>query len=117
MPKFLLAIYGDESAWTTMAPEDVEQAIKAYWSFQEEVEQSGAFIAGEALQPTATATTVRMQEEETSVTDGPFAETKDQLGGFYLLECQDQEEAVQWAKKIPPGVAVEVRQIQEYERQ
>jgi hypothetical protein len=116
MPKFLLAIYGDENAWANFSQEDIAQALKQYWEFGDEIERAGVSIAGEALQPTATARTVRMQDRTTSVTDGPFAETKETLGGFYLLECKDQDEAIEWAKKIPAGVDVEVRQIQEYER-
>ena len=116
MPKYVLSIYGDESQWASFSQEDVEQSIKAYWAFQDEVEEAGAFIAGEALQPSATAKTVRNEDGKARTTDGPFVETKEQLGGFYLLECKDQAEAVEWAKKIPAGVSVEVREVQEYER-
>jgi hypothetical protein len=116
MPKFLLALYGDESVWANMPQEDVAQALKEYFQFGDEVERAGALIAGEGLQPTATAITVDQREGKATTSDGPFVETKETLGGFYLLECEDQAEAIEWAKKIPAGVAVEVRPIQEYER-
>ena len=116
MPKFLLTLYGDETAWASFSQEDVAQAMKQYFEFGDEAERAGVLIAGEGLQPTATATTVRNQDGKAKTTDGPFAETKEQLGGFYLLECKDQDEAIQWAKKIPAGVDTEVRPVQEYER-
>ncbi|MGH2711185.1 MAG: YciI family protein [Actinomycetota bacterium] len=116
MAKYLLSIYGDETELAKMAQDDLGQVMKEYWAFGDEVEAAGAFIAGEALKPTPTATTVHTsQEGKSSTTDGPFAETKEQLGGFYLLECKDQAEAVKWAKKIP-APTVEVREIQEFER-
>ena len=65
--------------------------------------QAGVFLGGEGLQPTSTATTVRVRDGEPLLTDGPFAETREQLGGFYLLECADLDEAVRWAAKIPSG--------------
>jgi hypothetical protein len=115
MPKYLLAIYGDETEFAKMAQDDLGQVMKEYWAFGDEVEKAGAFIAGEALKPTPTATTVRAGNGKASTVDGPFAETKEQLGGFYLLECKDQAEAVTWARKIP-AATVEVREIQEFER-
>ena len=78
---------------------------------------AGAFLAGEGLQESATATTVRIEGDgERVVTDGPFAETKEQVGGFYLLECENLDEALEWAKKVPaPGGAIEVRPVMDYE--
>ncbi|MEX2459523.1 MAG: YciI family protein [Actinomycetota bacterium] len=114
MPKFLLTIYDDESRWATMTPEDGAKAIQAYREYSDEVQASGAFVAGEGLQPTMTAKTVTSE----GVTDGPFAETKEQLGGFYLLDCTDEAEAVEWAGKVPSVVhmrgTVEVRPVQEF---
>ena len=75
--------------------------MAAYGAFGQEIEARGVHVAGEGLQPTATATTVRVRDGERLVTDGPFAETKEQLGGFYLLECKDLDEAIGWAAKIP----------------
>ena len=75
--------------------------MEAYGAFGQEIEEKGVHVAGEGLQPTATATTVQVRDGERLVTDGPFAETKEQLGGFYLLECKDLDEAIGWAAKIP----------------
>ena len=102
MAKYVLGIFSNEGQWATFSDEDVAQAMKAWNGFAEETKASGAFIAGEGLAPTATAKTVAsMKGSKKATTDGPFAETKEQLGGFYLLECKDQAEAVKWAKKIP----------------
>jgi hypothetical protein len=81
------------------------------------VKDAGAFLGGEGLQPTATATTVQIEASgDHIVSDGPFAETKEQLGGFYLLDCSDLDEALAWARKIPmPGGKVEVRPVMDYE--
>jgi hypothetical protein len=121
MPKFMLTIFGDESAQAQAPSEQVEQMAKEYFAFSDEVGASGALIAGEGLQPTQTARTVRGSfEGEPTVTDGPFAETKEQLGGFYVLECKDIDEAEQWARKIPGvrfGGSVEVRPVQEFPQQ
>jgi hypothetical protein len=115
--KFLLLLYGDESRWADASPEDVQNVMKAYDAFTREVVDAGAFIAGEGLEPTASATTVRAPAGEAILTDGPFAETREQLGGFYLLECRDLDEAVRWAGKIPDVSmgSVEVRPVMNYE--
>jgi hypothetical protein len=114
MPKFMLTIYDDESGWATLAPEDAEKAIGAYREYSDSVTDAGVFVAGEGLQPSMTAKTVRSD----GVTDGPFAETKEQLGGFYLIDVKDESEALDWAGKIPSvahmGGAVEVRPVQEF---
>ena len=115
--KFLLLLYGDESRWADASPEDVQQVMNAYDAFTREVTEAGAMVAGEGLQPTSTATTARMKGGEVVLSDGPFAETREQLGGFYLLECADLDEAVRWASKVP-GVyegSVEVRPVVDYE--
>ena len=114
--KYLLMIYGDESGWDQVTPEEGQAIMNAYWAFGAEVEASGAFVAGEGLQPTGTATTVRVRDGERMLTDGPFAETKEQLGGFYLLECKDLDEAIEWAAKIPGASdgSVEVRPVMDY---
>ena len=91
--------------------------MDAYGAFGQEIEDSGVYVAGEGLQPTATATTVRVRDGERLVTDGPFAETREQLGGFYLLECKDLDEAIGWAAKIPGAQvgSIEVRPVMDYE--
>ena len=114
--KYLLTIYGDQSAWSDASPEDVDAMMKEYGEFGQAVNESGAFIAGEGLQPVSTATTVRVPNGERLVTDGPFAETKEQLGGFYLLECKDLDEAIDWAARIPGAKTgcIEVRPVMNY---
>ena len=108
--KYLLTIYDDESMWGNAQPGDVNAMMDGYRKFGEEVHGNGAFVAGEALESISTATTVRVKDGERLVTDGPFAETKEQLGGFYLIECADLDAALGWARKVPtrPGNAVEV---------
>src|SRR5689334_861681 len=115
--KYLLTIYADESRYATMTPEDSAALMTAYGAFGEEAQAAGALLGGEGLQPTATATTVRVRDGETLLTDGPFAETREQLGGYYLLECADLDEANRWAAKIPDAAvgAVEVRPVMDYE--
>ena len=89
----------------------------AYFAFTQGVRESGHMQAGEALQSTATATTVRVRDGQTMTTDGPFAETKEQLGGFYLVECSDLDEAIGIAAKIPGAAhgSIEVRPLMEFE--
>jgi hypothetical protein len=116
--KYLLSLYGDESSDADRTPEEMQEAMKAWDAFTQETRGAGAFLGGEGLQPTSTATTVAISEEggEPIVTDGPFAETKEQLGGFYLLDCKDLDEALEWARKIPmPSGKVEVRPVMDYE--
>ena len=115
--RYLLTIYEDESQWATMAPSDAGATMARYQAFGESAREAGAFAGGEGLQPTSTATTVRVRDRERLVTDGPFAETKEQLGGFYLLDCKDLDEAIEWASKIPGAEtgSVEVRPVMDYE--
>ena len=102
---------------TEATPEQIQETMAAYGAFGQEIEAAGVHVAGEGLQPTATATTVRVRDGERLLTDGPFAETKEQLGGFYLLDCKDLDEAIGWAAKIPGAQqgAVEVRPVMDYE--
>jgi hypothetical protein len=111
--KYLLTIYGDESNMGDVTPGEVNTMMDGYRRFGEEVTRNGAYVGGEALEPVATATTVRVQNGERIVTDGPFAETKEQLGGFYLLDCKDLDEAIAYAEKIPGAQSgcVEVRPV------
>jgi hypothetical protein len=115
--KYLLALIGDESRWAERTPEESREGMKAWDSYTNEAIEAGVHRGGEGLQPSATATTVKIQESgEPIVSDGPFAETKEQLGGYYLLDCKDLDEALAWAKKIPmPGGTVEVRPVMDYE--
>jgi hypothetical protein len=113
--KYLCTIYGDESQMAGATPEQVSQMMEAYGAFGQEA--GDAIVAGEGLQSTSTATTVRVRDGERMLTDGPFAETKEQLGGFYLLECSSLDGAIELAAKIPGAQfgSVEVRPVMNYE--
>jgi hypothetical protein len=114
--RYMLTIIADEGAREDASPEEQKASMDAWNAITEELRSSGAFIAGEGLQPSTTATTVRFDGEQPSVTDGPFAESKEQLGGFYLLDCENLDQALEWAKKLPVrGGAVEVRPALEYD--
>ena len=115
--KYLLTIYDDESMWNDAQPGDVNQMMDGYRKFGEEVHGNGAFVAGEALESISTATTVRVKDGERLVTDGPFAETKEALGGYYLFECSGLDEAAALAAQIPGAAtgAIELRPAAERE--
>jgi hypothetical protein len=115
--KYLLLIYGDESGWDDVTPEQSAQVMAAYEAFGREAAEAGAMVSGEGLQPTSTATTVKVRDGERMLTDGPFAETREQLGGYYLLDCANLDEAIGWAAKIPGASTgcVEVRPVMDYE--
>jgi hypothetical protein len=111
--KYALTIYVDESGRESASDQEREATTQAYGALTQEMEQKGVLVAGEGLYPTQTATTVRVRDGEKDVTDGPFAETKEQLGGFYVLDCKDLDEAIEWAAKIPGAQSgsVEVRPV------
>ena len=115
--KYLLTLYMDETRRANATPEELVEGMKRWDAYTTEAKDAGAFLGGEGLAPTATATTLELRPDgDTLVTDGPYAETKEQLGGFYLLECADLDEAIAWARKIPmPGGKVEVRPVMDYE--
>jgi hypothetical protein len=115
--KYLLTLWGDESRYADRTPEEMKEAMKHWDAYTRETKDAGAFLGGEGLEPTSSATTVEIPESGAAiVTDGPFAETKEQLGGFYLLDCENLDEAIQWAEKIPmPGGRVEVRPVMDYD--
>ena len=115
--KYLLTLFGDESRFAERSPEQMRESMAAWDVYTRAVIDAGVHVGGEGLQPSATATTVRIPESgEPIVSDGPFAETKEQLGGYYLLDCADLDEALAWAKRIPmPGGTVEVRPVMDYE--
>jgi hypothetical protein len=114
--KYLLLIYGDEGGWGSISEQDRAAITEAYTDYSDEVQKAGVSLAGEALQPTTSATTVRVRNGETLLTDGPFAETKEQLGGFYMVECDTLDQAIEWAAKIPGAStgSIEVRPIMEF---
>ena len=113
--RYLLLIYTEEP--TEMPPADVMAGqMEAYDAFSNEVRDRGLFEAGEALHPTTSATTVRVRDGETVTTDGPFAETKEALGGFYLINAKDLDEAIELAAKIPGAMhgSIEIRPILDF---
>ena len=112
--EYLLLIYTPELPDQSDIPREVfEKQLAAYGDFTRDVRERGVLLAGEALQPTTTATCVRIREGGTLVTDGPFAETKEALGGFYMLECRDLDEAIEYAARLPAARegTIEVRPI------
>jgi len=115
--QYLCLIYEDEKAWQTMPPAEGEKILGEYHAYTESISKSGHFVGGNALQPTHTATTVRVRQGKIATTDGPFAETKEQLGGYYLLKARDLNEAIQLASRIPGARfgSVEVRPIMEFD--
>jgi hypothetical protein len=114
--RYMLAIIGEEGGWEDVTPEQMKEAMSRWGAFDDKLLADGVWVAGDGLQPSATATTVRIGEGEATVTDGPFAETKEQLGGFYLIDCDSLDEALEYAKQIPaqPGNSVEVRPVMDY---
>jgi hypothetical protein len=115
--RYVLTIYEDETWWATQSPEETGKMMAGYQAFGEAAQAAGVMAGGEGLQPTRTATTVRVRNGGRLVTDGPFAETTEQLGGFYILDCKDLDEAIEWASKIPGAEkgSVEVRPVMDYE--
>jgi hypothetical protein len=114
--KYLCLIYDDESKIEGMSQADSDAFMREYFAYSDEIRKSGHHLAGHALHPVRTATTLRSRNGKVSTTDGPFAETKEQLGGFYLLEAKDLNEAIQLASRIPSvrTGSVEVRPVVEF---
>ena len=116
--RYMFLVYSREKDFVEASAEDRDQIKAGHWAVMDESRQKGVFIAGEPLQPTATATTVRKENGKPLVVDGPFAETKEQLAGYYILDCENLDEAIAWAAKIPTGCkggegCIEVRPIAE----
>jgi hypothetical protein len=116
--QYMLLIYSNEKDWDKQTPEQMGEVMNAYNAFTESIVKSGNYKAGEALQPTATATTVRVRNGKPQITDGPFAETREQLGGFYWIEAKDLDQALQIAARIPSALvgSIEVRPIMVFEK-
>ena len=111
--KFMALIYADESAWESFSAVDREAAYEQYRAFAREAGEAGVLAGGDELASTRDATTVRVRNDETLVTDGPYAEVKEALGGYFLLECESMDDALDWAARIPGAEhgAVEVRPV------
>jgi hypothetical protein len=106
-------IYGDASRWEAFSPDEREAVYDRYRAFADDAREAGVMLGGGELGSTRDATTVRVREMETLVTDGPYAEVKEALGGFFLLDCDSLDEAVDWAARIPGAEhgAIEVRPL------
>jgi hypothetical protein len=111
--QYLLLIYGNEADWANLSEAEQGQIFGDYMTYTAQIQQSGNYIGGEALEPVASATTVRVKNGKTLTTDGPFAETREQLGGYYLVEAKDLDEAISLAARIPGARqgSIEVRPI------
>jgi hypothetical protein len=115
--RYLLLIYGDESQWSERSEADQQAELGRWTTYTQAISDEGIMRGGDALQPTASATTVRVRDGETQVTDGPFAETREQLGGYYMIECDTLDQAIEAARRIPSvdRGSVEVRPIMEFD--
>jgi hypothetical protein len=115
--RYMLIILGDESQFASLSDEE-RAANGARWAdYTKELMDSGKFVSGDGLQSVTTATTLRVENGERVLTDGPFAETKEQIGGFYVIEAKDLDEAIDWAAKLPHAEngTTEIRPVMEYE--
>ena len=112
---YLCLIYSDENRWDALSKTEHEKMMGEYFEYTESIRKSGHYVGGNPLQSTRTATTIRIRDGKTSTSDGPFAETKEQLGGYYLIEAKDLNEAIQVASRIPGARygSIEVRPIAE----
>ena len=115
--QYMLLIYGDEKSWHSMPPAELTKVMQAYESYSKELAASGALRSGSELAPIASATTVRVRNGKVLTTDGPFAETKEQLGGYYLIDVANLDEAIKWAAKVPSALngSIEIRPQTEHQ--
>jgi hypothetical protein len=111
--QYLLLIHSSEAGFATMPKDQVEQALGAYAAYSEALQKAGALAGSNRLQPVAAATTVRVANGKTQVLNGPYAETKEQLGGYYLIEAPDLDAAISWAARCPGAShgTVEIRPV------
>jgi hypothetical protein len=111
--QYLLLIYGDETRWDSRGEDEVNAVYAEYMALTQDISAQGKLISVNQLQPTDTATTVRVRDDEVLTTDGPFAETKETLGGYFLIEADSLDEALEWAARIPAARdgKVEVRPV------
>lgn len=116
--QYICLIYTSEAEDAKMSKAEQEANMGSYWGFTEAVNKAGVNKGGDALMPTSMATTVRVRDGKTIATDGPFAETKEQLGGYYILDCANLDEAIEWAAKIPGAAvgSIEVRPVMVFDQ-
>lgn len=115
--KAMILIYNSEADWAALAPAELEREMGAYMAYTEALIAAGKFVSGSELQPTSTARAVRVTAAGPTVTDGPYVDTKEQLGGYFILDVASMEEAVDWAAKCPGARhgGVEVRPLTDHE--
>jgi len=111
--QYLLLIHANEAGFAALPKDQVEQAMGAYTAYTEALKKAGVLVGSNRLQPVAAATTVRMANGKTQVLNGPYAETKEQLGGYYLIEAPDLDAAISWAARCPGAShgTVEIRPV------
>ncbi len=118
--QYLLLIYGNEGAWEDMKDHERNGHFQAYGKFTADIKASKHFLGGDALQSIKTATTVRVRDGKTQTTDGPFAETREQLGGYYMVDAKDLDEAVKIAARIPDASigsgCIEIRPVMVFDK-
>ena len=109
--QYMLLIYGDEKIWSAMSDQEIQGVMEAFENYSRMLAKAGVLRGGSELAPVATATTVRVRNGKTLVTDGPFAETKEQLGGYYLIDVANLDEAIKWAALVPSAAqgCIEIR--------
>jgi hypothetical protein len=114
--QYMLMIFGSEAAKQAADKKDMEQMYAAYGAYTQAMKQAGVMKAGDPLQPSSTATTVRVKKGKTEVLNGPYAETKEQLGGYYIIDVPDLDAALSWAARCPGASlgTIEVRPIMAY---
>lgn len=111
--QYMLLIYGEESMWAKLSPDQLSAEMGAYFAYTQDLAKAGVLVAGDELQPVATAKTVSLETGKQKVVDGPFAETKETLGGYYLIKVESVEDALAWAAKCPGAKygRIEVRPV------
>jgi hypothetical protein len=112
--RYLLMIHADESGWEALSDDEREARVARYTAFARRARERGILHGGDELQSTASATTIRVQDGQTLVTDGPYAETKEALGGFFLVDANSIDDAIELAKQLPeppPGGGIEIRPV------
>ena len=111
--KYLLLMYANESVGSKLSKEELQAMGKTWAEFRKEISASGELISSSGVAPGSSATTIRVRNDKTMITDGPFAETHEQLGGYFLIDCKDLDEAIGWAEKIPTAKygSIEIRPL------
>ena len=116
--RYMFLVYSRETDFAGALPQDLQRIKDGHWAVMDQTKEKGILEAADPLQPTATATTIRKKNGSRVVLDGPFAETKEQLAGYYILDCSNLDEAIEWAAQIPTGCkggegCIEIRPIAE----